>query len=575
MKSNNFPFLVLIFALTSITKSYSQALTLDFAKQFNGTGQSKINTIKIDNSGNIYSAGSFNGSVDFDPGIGSSIFTGTNIINAFISKLDNNGNFIWAKQLGGNATGTEVQGIDLDGSGNLYCTGSFIGTADLDPGPGTSTFTSGMAGDAFIIKLDGNGNFTWAKVFSNPGGDNCGMSINIDGDGNIVSTGFFLGPLDFDPGAGTFLMNATSPLCNVYVSKLDANGNFIWAKHLNGTVGGDVSRQLTTDAAKNIYITGHFAGTVDFDPGPGANTLTAVGQKDIFTIKLDLNGNLLWVNSAGGSGNDGGRSIDLNSSGKTLTAGNFSTTVDFDPGPGTATLASLTSLNGYIAEFNTAGSLVWAKQIASNSTNEINSAIYDQAGNIFVAGTFSGTADFDPGNFTYTLTSAGDYDSFLLKLDPSGNFMWAFNTGSANSERCYTIRSNQVNSIISAGAFSGLCDFDPSLSSFTLNPGGVNNSYITKICDNCLNGIDEQKSVHSLRLFPNPASNEIHISYNANEIVTIEVTDLSGRILMQEDKQIVTNEIILKTNSLNSGYYLLHVRDKSGIQLSSPILIQK
>ena len=142
-------------------------------------------------------------------------------------------NFVWAKQMGGGNFDVG-SGVALDGSGNVYTTGFFRGTADFDPGAGVFDLTSTSAGfeDIFVSKLDSNGNFVWAKKMGGTGGDGA-HSVAVDGSGNVYTTGFFSGTADFDPGPGTF--NLTSAGFNaIFVSKLDSNGNFVWAKQMGG-----------------------------------------------------------------------------------------------------------------------------------------------------------------------------------------------------------------------------------------------------------------------------------------------------------------------------------------------------
>ena len=110
--------------------------------------------------------------------------------------------FEWAKKIGSGSDDIS-NSIALDSFGNVYTTGSFIGTVDFDPGVGTFNLISLSYQNIFISKLDASGNFVWAK---NIGGalDDCGYSIFIDSSGNIYTTGVFWGTADFDPGLGTY-----------------------------------------------------------------------------------------------------------------------------------------------------------------------------------------------------------------------------------------------------------------------------------------------------------------------------------------------------------------------------------
>ncbi len=226
----------------------AQNVSLNWAKSIGSSNSDKGYSIAVDASGNVYTAGIFKGTVDFDPGSGTTNLTSAGNDDAFISKLDASGNFIWAKSFGG--TGVDLaNSIFIDAIGNLYVTGAFQGTVDFDPGSSTNNLTSIGSPDAFIIKLSGSGNFIWAKQF---GGTirATGNSIKVDATGSVYTTGFFEGTVDFDPGSGT--TNFTSiNIGDAFISKLDGSGNFIWAKQLGGTSGTQPS-SIFVDATGNV-----------------------------------------------------------------------------------------------------------------------------------------------------------------------------------------------------------------------------------------------------------------------------------------------------------------------------------
>ncbi len=204
-----------------------------------------------------------------------------------MSKLDASGNFVWAKQMGvtGSSGGTS---ITIDGLGNVYTLGGFGGTVDFDPGASTFNLTSAGSNDIFVSKLDISGNFVWAKKM---GGNNFdwGTSMVIDGSSNIYTTGKFVGTADFDPGAGIYNLTSSSGNADIFVSKLDASGNFIWARQMAGAgISNSIGTSIALDGSSNIYTTGYFEATIDFDSGAGTFNLTSMGNDDIFVHKMDL-----------------------------------------------------------------------------------------------------------------------------------------------------------------------------------------------------------------------------------------------------------------------------------------------
>ncbi len=181
-----------------------------------------------------------------------------------------------------------------------------MGTVDFDPGVGTANLTSIGSHDNFIQKLDTNGNLLWVKQMGGTGYTYV-SSITTDANGNVYTVGAFEATVDFDPGIGTFNLTSVG-WSDIFIQKLDANGNLLWVKQIEDT-NEHYGLSITTDAIGNLYTTGMFSDTVDFDPGANIFNLTSVGNHDIFIQKLDANGNLLWVKQMGGTGHDFGNSI--------------------------------------------------------------------------------------------------------------------------------------------------------------------------------------------------------------------------------------------------------------------------
>ncbi len=310
-----------------------------WAKQFGGAAYG--NSIVADASGNVYTTGYFQGTVDFDPGAlvyNLNAMGGGADYDIFVSKLDTTGNFVWAKQLGG---GIQDYGysIALDASNNVYTTGTFINAAsDFDPGPGTYSLNSVGGNAIFVSKLNSLGNFVWAKSMCGASNDYA-SSIAIDASGNVCTTGYFGTVADFDPGVATYTLSSVG-LSDIFISKLNSSGSFGWAKSF-GDVGSDIGYSIVANAIGEIYTTGNFNGTVDFDPGVGTFTLASAGNSDIFESKLDASGNFVWAKSMGGSGADVGLSNAVDASGNIFITGHFNGTADFDPSPAIYNLISI------------------------------------------------------------------------------------------------------------------------------------------------------------------------------------------------------------------------------------------
>ncbi len=373
---------------------------------FGDTDQDVGYSVTVDSSGNIYTTGLFQGTVDFDPGAGTANLTSNGLHDVFVLKLNSSGNYVWAKNFGGtdNEKGFSVA---VDSSGNVYTTGDFQGTADFDPGPGTANLTSNGGRDVFVSKLDSSGNYLWAKSWgsaADPGlnADDTSRSVAVDSSGNVYTTGYFQRTVDFDPGAGTTNLTVNGNTANdVFVSKLDSSGDLLWVRSVGGT-SNDLAQSVAVDSSGNVYTTGYFYGTTDFDPGAGTAELTSSGGPNGFVLKLDSSGNYLWAKTWGGAWSFA-YSMAVDSSGNVYASGNFQGTVDFDPGAGTANLTSNGNKYAAVLKLDSSGNYVWAKSFGGTRMDFAWSVAVDSSGNVYTTGFFQGTADFDPGAGTTNL----------------------------------------------------------------------------------------------------------------------------------------------------------------------------
>ncbi|HJN39867.1 MAG TPA: SBBP repeat-containing protein, partial [Chloroflexota bacterium] len=389
--------------------------------------------VAVDSSDNVYVTGYFEDTVDFDPGSGTNNHTSShpNLFDVFVLKLGSSGDLVWAKSFGGSSNNERGRAIAVDSSGNVYVTGEFHATADFDPGDDTAELTPVDGTNGYALKLDSSGDYVWAKQFGLADG---GESIAVDSSGNVYTTGTFTGTADFDPGDDTAeLTSGAYNSKDPYVLKLDSSGNYLWVKSFVCD-SSCYSESIAVDSSGNVYTTGAFRNTVDFDPGVGTAELTATDDIDVYVSKLDSSGNYEWVRHFPGSvvsygyyANDHGQSIAVDSSGNVYTTGYFSHTVDFDPGVGTAELTAnetnsyLDDSDVYVSKLDSSGNYVWAKSFGGTSDDQGLAVAVDSSGNVYTTGFFQSTADFDPGAGTTNLTSNGLNDAFVSRLDSTGN----------------------------------------------------------------------------------------------------------------------------------------------------------
>jgi len=322
--------------------------------------------------------------------------------------------------------------------------------------------------------------YLWGKGIGTTGVDE-GTQIVVDASGNVYTTGFFIGTADFDPGAGTFNMTSnTTTWYDVFVTKFDASGNFVWAKRIGGSLN-DLPTGLVLDNANNLIISGYFNGTVDFDPNAGTTNLTAAGNEDCFIWKLSDQGNLVWAKRLGGAQNDRTYDVAVDASDNVYATGVMNVSGDFDPGAGTVTLTAVGGQDCYVIKLNAIGDLTWVKQIGGTG-NEVGIDVeVDQSNNTIVSGYFTATPDFDPGAGTATITSAGSNDIFIEKLDASGNFVFVKSIGGTSDDQPTSTKIDGNNNIVAVGFFAGTIDADPGAGVTTFTSTGSNDGVLVQL----------------------------------------------------------------------------------------------
>ncbi len=320
--------------------------------------------------------------------------------------------------------------------------------------------------------------FDWVKSSGGTLSDEY-YSMAIDSSGNIYTTGYFMGTVDFDPGLGASNLTSAGD-GDIFVQKLDSSGNLIWVKKMGGTLS-DLGSHIALDAMGNVYVTGWFKGTADFDPGAATFNLNSAGNYDIFVLKLDSNGTFIWANSMGSTAIDHGLGISVDVSGNVLTTGVFQGAVDFNPGGSIFNLTSAGGRDIFIQKLNANGNFIWAKRMGGIYDDEGNSITTDTSGNIYTTGFFHATADFDPGAGTVNLVSAGYADIFIQKMDAGGNLIWAKRIGGIEIDAGLSIATDALGNIYTTGYFDETADFDPGLGNALLTAIDEGDIFIYKL----------------------------------------------------------------------------------------------
>lgn len=308
--------------------------------------------IYIDKQGNLLWTGAFTGSnVDFDPSLSTHTLSSKGTSEVFLAKYDTNGQYLWAVSFGGTSVvSSSGRAITGDNEGNIYFTGHFDGTIDLNPGMDVSNFTSKGCGDFFLVKLTGNAQYIWGF---NIGGSQCDYvwDIGIDPTNNVYLTGYYGSTnVDFNPGAATNFMSSVGGY-DIYLAKYDQNGSYVFSQTF-GSFGDDIAFKVNVQPS-GYSIAGSFSGKIDFDNGPGEFNLTSAGGTDIFAAKYNLNGQFQSGFKVGSSLNEAAMGLaSFGACGNTYLAGYFqSSNVDFDPTSSNLILSSQGGSDIFLAQY--------------------------------------------------------------------------------------------------------------------------------------------------------------------------------------------------------------------------------
>jgi Domain of unknown function (DUF4347)/Bacterial Ig-like domain/Beta-propeller repeat len=424
-----------------------------WAKNFGGNvdGFETGNSIATDSSGNVYTTGFFQDSATF----GSTTLTSNGSSDIFVTKLNSDGSVAWAKSFGG----SDFDGgssIATDSSGNAYTTGRFYGSATF----GSTTLTSNGSSDIFVTKFNSDGSVAWAQNFGGIDFDT-GNSIATDSSGNVYTTGSFNGSVTF--GSTTLTSNGSS---DIFVTKFNSDGSVAWAKSFGGS-NYDYDNGIATDSSGNVYTTGLFSFSATF----GSTTLTSNGNEDIFVTKLNSDGSVAWAQNFGGSNYDIGYSIATDSSGNVYTTGSFNGSVTF--GSTTLTSTNDESYDIFVTKFNSDGNVAWAKDFGGSSYSYGTSIATDSSGNVYTTGFFDSSATFG----STTLTSNGNEDIFVTKLNSDGSVAWAKNFGGSNYDDGYSIATDSSGNVYTTGFFQDSVTFG----STTLTSNDSTDIFVAKL----------------------------------------------------------------------------------------------
>ena len=432
-----------------------------------GSGDESAQSVHILSGGdaNIYITGYFEDTINF----GGGDITSNGGKDIFVLSLNKDGEYRWAYTAGGTQDDEGASITMFDNFGNIYVTGYFKRTVDF----GSGDITSNGNQDIFLLRLNessGNYTFSWVKTYGGSRDDR-GYGVHTYG-GNPIVTGVFRSSnLDF--GGGSVGVGDTDT--DIFILSEDLNGVYRYSLAISSDEGCDESsRDIYVGPLYNDYyhITGFHTSNCTIDFGGSIGELSSFGGgQDILMVK-GMNNNFSCVYAAGGSGNDRGLSVTVDSNENIYVTGIFRNTATFNRHPLGQTAVTATSQGGsdmFVVKLNSSCELQWV-YTAGGSENEFGYGIdVDRFDNVYATGVFKSTVDFGGGSVT---ASGGDFDAFTLKLNSSGVFQWVRTFGdnpgdeSANDVAAFQYYQTglpccQTNydNLITVGDFNGTVDF--------------------------------------------------------------------------------------------------------------------
>lgn len=369
----------------------------------------------------------------------------------------------WARRLG--STESEgANGIAAASDKTFVITGSFGGTVDFDTTDSVDARTAKDKQDVFIVKMDHAGDFHWSRTFGGGSGVDRGIAVAVASDGSVFATGSFHGTVDLaaDPKMpGTDVHVAEMGTADAWVVRLTQDGKFVWARTFGGPGGDEEGRGIAVAGDGSVVVTGLFHDGADFDPGAGADKRASAGGADGFVLRLGGDGRFVSVSTFGGTGEDRGTGVAAGGGdGSTLVTGWFDGTADFAGDKRTS--AGLT--DAFAARFAADGSLAWLRSWGGPGADTAQAVSVAMGGSVFVAGSFAGSADLDPGPGAETHDSAGRQDAYVLRMGGDGSFAWARTFGGVDDEQAAGVAAGILGDVFLLGRFKGRVDFDPGAS---------------------------------------------------------------------------------------------------------------
>ena len=484
------------------------AVSLDhsWSQSFGDAGVQEAEALAVDGRDNIFLAGQFDDEIDLGGGL---IVSETEFWQEdhFLAKFDPNGNFVWGVPLHDDPEHRTPEEIATDSEGNVVVFGTVVGGQALNPR------------DVWFAKYDGvDGSLIWSRRFGDGEIQNC-WGGTVDAADNVYLTGSFWGTIDFGGGP----LSATGTNTDVFAARFDADGNHVWSSSY-GDASGQFGQTIRVDAGGNMFLTGDFAGTIDF----GGASLTATGPNEIYLAKLDAGGNHLWSRQFAGSQAEMYDDMITSPEGSVLVAGQFWGTLDFGGGPRVSD-----QYDAFVATYDADGQYVSDLVVGGpGSTQGIEKIALDDHGVLTVLGAHQGGIELGG----VTIPTAGLSDIWLARFNPDGTHLWSTSYGGADWDVPRGLALDGAGNAIVGGYFFGYH------ANVTLNVGGPDFVNVVGEADVFLASYSANATAAPILVSPDTGvrlsfaspsrrGTTVHYSIPNASPVRLSVLDVSGRVV--------------------------------------------
>jgi hypothetical protein len=545
----------------------AKAQSWRWARSNGGSGNESTSALTTDSWGNIYAAGYYS-STSFNFSFFPMNNAGSGYTDVFLVKYSPDGTVLWAASAGGN-NDDYVTSVSTDPWGNVFIAGYFFSTTFTIGG--TTLSNAGAttdSSDMFVAKFDSLGNFKWARRAGGVKDDRI-YSMMADISGNVIVTGSFQSAyLAFGTGAADTVKNPIEGVDRVFVIKYDSLGNYVWYTSAGG-VGYDFGYALATDPGNNIYVSGAFnSSNITFGTTVLNNTSSV---DDMFLVKYDSMGTVLWARSGAGSANDIPTAARADNYGNIYVTGKFSSpTLTF--GTATLTNAGATGYDIFLVKYDLFGNFVWARSNGGNADDIPHAIAIDDSSYIVLAGNFASTSlPFGPSTLTYDGTGLNAL--FMGKYDSAGHALWGITTGPHHGN-ANGIAVSYPSQIYMGGDFSDTTFWFGNDTLQNIIHTGTADMFLAKFSQTPLSVPSVAANGTGITIYPNPNNGMMTVSLGVTGYNTLAIYNAIGQQVYQG--QLSGNETALKINAMdmNDGVYMLRA-SRNGVAESATFVIRR